>query len=469
MPPTVALLVWFIFLLALLIFDPAKDSRTSIALWVPLTWMFIVASRLPAQWVAGESAAVGTVQNVEEGNSLDRTVFFILIFLAIGILISRSFKWGQFFANNRALVAFVLFALVSVLWSDFHFVSFKRWFRDLGNYLVILVVLSDAFPLEAVRTVFRRLCYLLIPLSFLLIKYYPGISRQYDPWTGVYTDGGATTSKNMLGLLCLVSGIFFSWDTITRWSDRKERRTKQIIRVNAILMAMTLWLLYIANSATSRVCLLIGCVVIVAAHSKWAKTSATTLKLLIPSIFSLYVIFAFGLNLNGQFAEAVGRNPNLTDRTAIWKVVLSVHINPLLGTGYQSFWLGQRVQYIWKYFPGINESHNGYIDTYLNLGIIGLFLLIGFLLASYSTIWKQIRSSSVIASLSLAIWTVLLFYNVTEAAFGGGLLWLVVLLGGLTVPEMASAHRTGTPSKIPKLVPAAPYPTFSSAPYHARK
>ena len=34
---------------------------------------------------------------------------------------------------------------------------------------------------------------------------------------------------------------------------------------------MTLWLLNLASSATSRVCLVIGCVVILAARSEWAK------------------------------------------------------------------------------------------------------------------------------------------------------------------------------------------------------
>ena len=69
-------------------------------------------------------------------------------------------------------MVFLLFALLSVLWSDFPLVALKRWFRDLGNYLVILVVLSDPRPLEAVRALLRRLCYLLIPLSILLVKYY---------------------------------------------------------------------------------------------------------------------------------------------------------------------------------------------------------------------------------------------------------------------------------------------------------
>ena len=65
------------------------------------------------------------------------------------------------------------------------------------------------------RTLLRRLCYLLIPLSVLLVKYYPQIGRQYDYWQGTAMYVGPTTSKNMLGVLCLIGGLFFFWDTVT--------------------------------------------------------------------------------------------------------------------------------------------------------------------------------------------------------------------------------------------------------------
>jgi hypothetical protein len=91
MPPILALVLWSILLLGLLRFDPAKASGTSLALWVPLIWMFIVGSRLPMQWLGGQGVTMGA-QSLEEGNPLDRTVFFVLILLAIGILMSRSFN-----------------------------------------------------------------------------------------------------------------------------------------------------------------------------------------------------------------------------------------------------------------------------------------------------------------------------------------------------------------------------------------
>jgi len=55
MPPTLALALWLVLLLALLRFDPAKEPSTSPALWVPVMWMFIMGSRLPSQWLGAQS------------------------------------------------------------------------------------------------------------------------------------------------------------------------------------------------------------------------------------------------------------------------------------------------------------------------------------------------------------------------------------------------------------------------------
>jgi O-antigen ligase len=301
---------------------------------------------------------------------------------------------------------------------------------------VILVVLSDPRPLEAVRTVLRRGAYLSIPLSVVLIKYYPALGKTFSAWGGQeYT--GVSTSKNMLGLLCLASGIFFFWDTITRWHERSETRVRRIILVNVVFIGMTLWLLNVSASSTSTVCLAIGCLVIAAAHSRSGRRHPNWVKALAPASFFLYLILALGFGMGAQLSQAVGRSPSMSDRTRIWQVLLSVPINPVLGTGYQSFWLGSRVQWIWARLTGDNvlEAHNGYLQTYLDLGLIGLFLVCAFLVATYRKVCMRLNPLTPLGSLSLGLWTLLLFYNVTEAAFGGGVLWITLLMGSLTVPR----------------------------------
>lgn len=460
MPPILALVLWAVLLFGLLCWDPAKAPRTSPALWVPVIWMFILGSRLPSQWLGGQVEI--SLQAMEDGNALDRIISSGLILLAIGILVSRSFKWDAFFANNIALTAFLCFALMSVLWSDYPLNSLKRWLRDLGDYLVILVALSDPRPPEAIRTVLRRLFFPLISLSIVLIKYYPQIGKSWDVWTGVAEYSGVTTGKNMLGALCLVSGLFFFWDTMTRWADRKERRTKRIIFVNFAFIAMTLWLLERSNSATSRVCLVVGCLVIAAAHCKAIKRRPTILTGLIPAGICgcLVLAVAFWADISAAAAGAVGRDATLTDRTKIWSLLLSMKISPLLGTGYESFWLGPRLQWFWRNagLGHINEAHNGFLEVYLNMGIIGLSLLGWFLIASYRTICRRSKPFSSYRSLSLAFWTTLLFYSITEVSFRSGLMWLTFLLGAIAVPERASirsrhlrARHSTEPAHAPTL------------------
>jgi exopolysaccharide production protein ExoQ len=434
MPPIVALYLWLALLVVLLVFDPAREPKTSAALWVPVIWMFIAASRLPSQWMGVQVGSEAVA--FEEGNPLDRAIFTLLILLAIGVLLSRSFNWPDFFARNLALTAFLLFALLTVMFSDFAFVALKRWFRDFGSYLMFLLVLTDPQPLEAFRTLWRRLFFLVLPLSVVLIKYFPGIGMGFDPWSGVAIYTGVTTTKNMLGVACMVSGLFFFWDTLTRWPERKESRTKRVLLVNAAFVLMTLWLLHLASSATSGVCLVIGCLVILAVCNKWSRRHPGFVKVTIPAMFLLYLILSLGFNMSGDLAAGIGRDPTLTGRTEIWKAVLSLHTNPLVGTGYQSFWLGPRLQEVWSLTgTQVNEAHDGYIEVYLNLGIIGLTLLIGFLLATYQNVWRGMRSSSRLAPIGVALWAILLFYNVTEAAFGGGLIWSMLLSGALSMPR----------------------------------
>jgi exopolysaccharide production protein ExoQ len=453
MNPSVARALWLICLLTLLRFDPARVKGMSLALWIPLIHIFIIGSRLPSTWIGGQGIAA---QALEEGNDLDRSIYIALILLAIVVLMMRSFKWSELLWRNLALTAFLSFALLSVVWSDYPFVAFKRWFRDVGQYLTLLVALSDRDPLEAMRTVFRRACYVLIPLCILLNKYYPEMGKQYDMWSGKAYFVGATTSKNMLGLLCLFSGLFFIWDSLARWSDRKDRRTKQILLVNAVFIGMTVWLLSLADSATARVCLALGTMVLIAAHSRTIDRRPALLTWSLPIGFFVYQFLAFGLglDLNALLASAVGRDPTLTGRTHIWDVLLAMQTNPVVGTGYESFWLGPRLRWVWEQAGGINEAHNGYLQIYLNLGFVGLFLLCAFLLASYWTACKRFRAHASLGSLGMAAWAVMLFYNNTEAAFPTGLLWLMLLPAGIMLSQLPLA--TVAEKRLPDASPRPP-------------
>jgi exopolysaccharide production protein ExoQ len=447
MPLAVAPLAWFTLLLLLLRYASAEAPAVSRSLWVPVIWSLIIASRLPSQWLGHTQTSTETA--FEEGNSLDRAAYLALIVLALGVLATRRLNWREMFARNSALALLLLFALASVTWSDFPLISFKRWIRDLGAYLMVLVVLSESRPLEALSTVIRRLSCLVVLPSVVLVKYYPELGVLYNPWVGTPEYVGVTTSKNMLGAICLISGLFSFWDILRLWPRRRVRGPNRVLLVNIALLAMTLWLLNLTASATSRVCLLIGCLVIMTLRASWARANPRRLAVAIPVALVASLLLELTFDLSNTIAHLLGRDPTLTGRTGIWTALLDMGTNPLLGVGYQAFWLGDRLTAIWRTLgvSFLNEAHNGYVETYLNLGLIGLTLLCAFLVSSFRMAFRQFATAPNLAPLTLAVWTVTVFYNLTEAAFGASLLWSTLVLcvvdvprpGGAAMPSRATA------------------------------
>jgi exopolysaccharide production protein ExoQ len=438
MPPFLALFLWFIALLWLLAFDPAKDGRISPALWLPSVWLALIGSRSPTQWFGLTTGTALTPS--EDGNLLDHIVYLTLTFMALRVLVARHLNWRQVFARNSALLLFALFALLSVGWSDFPFASFRRWFRELGTYLMVLVVLSDTRPLEAIETVIRRFSYLLIPLSVVVIRYFREIGVGYNDWTGQAYFVGVTGGKNSLGALCLFSGLFFFWDTLRRWPNRRFKKTQRILLVNVAQIGMILWLLSLADSATSGACLLIGCLIVAAVQSSWGRANPNRLKVMIPAALIAGLLMELMFTTSETIAGLLGRDPTLTGRTEIWKTLLNMDTNPLFGVGYQSFWLGSRARAVVEAIKmgGLNEAHNGYLEMYLNLGLLGLSLLVGLLVASYRMLCRRLTVSVHFASISLAIWTIAVIYNVTERAFENSLPWFIFLLVAVAVPRSAA-------------------------------
>ena len=134
-------------------------------------------------------------------------------------------------------------------------------------------------------------------------------------------------------------------------------------------------------------------------------------------------------NLKEIILVLLGRNITLTDRDVLWKVLLGMHTNPWIGTGFESFWLGNRLEYISDIMSWIpNEAHNGYLEIYLNLGIIGLILLTPIILFGNKIIINKFEDNVKFKILGMVFLVVLLFYNVTEAAFkGANIIWNIFL------------------------------------------
>ena len=146
---------------------------------------------------------------MEEGSPVDASFYFAMLIAGFYVLLKRQVRLSEVVLNNGWLIAFLLYCFISIAWSDFPFVAFKRWIKILGHPIMVLIVLTEPDPEEALISLMKRCAYVIVPVSILFIKYYPYLGTKYDQWTGMQMNTGITISKNGLGARLSDPGFLF--------------------------------------------------------------------------------------------------------------------------------------------------------------------------------------------------------------------------------------------------------------------
>jgi len=435
MDPRIATFVVVLGVALLLALDRDREIRTSAALWIPVAWLSIAASRTVSQWL-GIQPFLETSDELLEGSPLDALMYFALMVVGLAVLATRRERVAAFLKANGPLLFFLLYCAVSVLWSDFPFVAFKRWTKALGDVVMILIVLTDDEPVAALKRLLSRAGFVLIPTSILLIRYYPTLGRGYSPWTGTAYNIGVATGKNGLGFVCLVFGLGGVWHLVEALGgDQGYYRTRSLA-AHGFFLVLTLWLFYMANSATSFFCFLMGSALIALASVRAIVRAPAIVHAV---VFAMLFVVVYGLLINPSagLTEMAGRDSTLTGRTALWNQLLRMIVDPLFGAGYESFWLGDRVEQLWRInWEHPNQAHNGYLEVFLDLGWAGVGLLAFVMVWGYRNVASALRRDPESAKLRLAFFFVAVSYNLTEHAFRElHPVWIAFLLAITAVPD----------------------------------
>lgn len=453
MPPRVASVVFVLGILALFRLDRDTDERTSPALWIPVAWMAIGASRNLSEWFATQGPLANPDQYLE-GSPFDRLLFSGLLAAALMVLFARGRASSAVLQRNWMNILFLLYCLASAAWSDFPLVSFKRWTKALGNFSMVLVVLTDPNPKAAVKRLLALTGFMLIPASVLLVKYYPEIGRQYDRWIGTAYYSGVASDKNGLGYNCLIFGLASVW-RVVNGLQATVRKNGQLI-AHVIILGMVLWLLRLANSSTSLACFLLGSSLIIFLSMAKVERPAMVHTILASVIAAAAVAF-MARDVFSYLVSSLGRDTTLTGRTPLWEQLLKMNDAHWFGTGFESFFLGKRAEMLWAMFTWHpNEAHNGYLELYLNLGVVGLGLFLFVIVVGYRNVVHTFRSDRTSATLKLAFLIAALIYNSTEAAFKVmHPVWIVFLFAITAVPNPAAGTTVvPLPSAAPTPVPS---------------
>ncbi|HEX3627581.1 MAG TPA: O-antigen ligase family protein [Verrucomicrobiae bacterium] len=417
MPPILALSLTLVFVTVLFVRDIREKANVTRALWLPFFWITICGggSRYFSQWINMFGFHAGAI-SVEDGSPVDAAFNAALIVGGLVVLQKRRVSIARFVRNNQWLTIYMLYCLLAITWSDFPFVSAKRWTKLIGNPVMALVLLTEPAPMEALTRLIKRCAYFLLPLSVTFIKYFPFIGRTFNDWTGAPSNTGVATNKNELGFDCWILGTVLVWHMlhVFHWEKGKARRDELILC--SVLMGMNLWLLRMAHSASSGVAFAISIGIILFLGFRWVNKRSVGFYILAGATAVLVLFFGFGMS--DTVIHLLGRNDTLTGRTDIWQALWHWDINPVVGAGYEGFWLGdRRVEIQETVLPFLNEAHNGYLETYLNLGFVGVVLTVAVILSAYAKSRRALFRDFDFGRLRLAYLIAFVVYNWTEAAF----------------------------------------------------
>ncbi len=252
MQPAVASLICEIGIAGLFFLDRGEKTRVSMALVIPAVWMFLNTTHPLSWWLAPNGGGAGMSQAYVDGSPFDMSVSVILQLAALIVLYCKRDKVGPMLRKNSLILVYFSFCLVSVLWSDFPFVTFKRWIKALGDVEMVLVILAELDPFAALTRILTRMGFFLFPLSILFIRFYPQLGRRpTNSWT--QEPVGVTSQKNELGIMCMIYGVFFLWMLLSVYRERKRRGRWRRMLAYGTIIAISIYLLNLCNSTTSMV------------------------------------------------------------------------------------------------------------------------------------------------------------------------------------------------------------------------
>ncbi|MCZ2075316.1 MAG: O-antigen ligase family protein [Bryobacterales bacterium] len=416
--------------------DRYSSVRSSRALWVPVIWIGLAGSRPASMWFG--MAPTTQSANVD-GSPVDAAIFGVLLAIGLIVVVARRRQTTRYLPLIRLILTYSLYCLISVAWSPVPVPAFKRWIKDFGDVVMVLIICTDPLPLEALGRLYSRIGFILFPFSVALIRY-TTIGRAWNN-DGLLTNVGVTTNKNMLGLIVFVISLGVLWNVRRLLVNEHEPNRRRRLLSQGILLAFGIYLLSIAHSSTSMACFLLGSGLVLATHLRAIGRRPSRVYAL-----GLAILCAGGLALllggAEDTASAFGRDATFSGRTNIWAALIPAASNPIIGAGFESFWNSPNVVIAhralaldnWYHPEGLNEAHNGYLEVYLNLGWIGVCFIVLILATGFSRATRVLSRDVELGSLTLSYIICGAIYSVTEAGFRTlNPMWIFLLFAVVSV------------------------------------
>jgi O-antigen ligase len=316
--------------------------------------------------------------------------------------------------NIIALLAYLAFAGMSVAWAFKPDLSFIRFVKEiLVLTAIVLPALVATREADMMRTLF--LCFALgAVVNVLLIPGGYSTLAQYGSKMVEIGYQGYFSGKNLLGEFAAIA-LLLSIHELLYPGHRRA--------LGFIIAVMAVVLLFQSNSKTA-LGLALFAPILAGLTMIATRTFRISAAIILVSIFAGYMVFSklTGIDTD-RLAYLLTGDSSFTGRTTIWAFAeTEIAQSPFVGWGYQSFWLvGADAPSITE-APGwvklMPNAHNGYYDTLLELGYVGLAFLVVFLVANLHVIGRVAERDAKRGWFLLSVALFIIIYNGLET------LWL---------------------------------------------
>ena len=325
-------------------------------------------------------------------NELDYILFGVITVILIVFLLWKRQLLPIYFEtwkNNKLLIAFLVYALVSVLWTIYLPATLNKLFflffaTIVGSYIAVRYGRRGTID---VLTWIGAICSV---LSILIVMFFPFVGvMQNEPFVGSWT--GMFWHRNHTGNIFAFFNMIFLFRLVLE--DKPTWRSKVIFAFFYILSAL---IVFGSRSATGIIVFLflhflVGIVVI------WLKFHQRIKRWhYYASVAVLLAGFLVSITNTDFFFGLLGRSSNLTGRIPLWLDLFQNYYlqKPLLGFGFGALWMLKsfriliQIRHGWPY--QVYFADNGFFDILLNTGLAGLLL---FMLTYFSYGLRSFRQA----------------------------------------------------------------------------
>ncbi|WP_050466549.1 O-antigen ligase family protein [Herbaspirillum chlorophenolicum] len=385
------------------------------------------------------------------GSYVEGSLIFQIEFgslFAIGAMLAwrnREWTWRHVLHLNPFLILMIAYCALTMLWSPYPVVTLKRVTQLVG---LVLVGIAISPPVggrqQLIRTMLGTLMVLMV-ISFVVALAIPSIGVDYElgaAWRGIMTQ------KNTLGAIAGLCVVFWLKESLGQVFPRALCYTG---------MLFASFILIMAKSSTAILVATLGSAIYMVVRKRYLtgqfESRRIVLVLAMAVMLALLVFYTLESRLPdidellSPITAIFNKSTDLTGRTDIWRlVVLEINKHPIFGIGYGAFWLGegspsQSIIDILHWIP--LQAHNGYLDIFNELGIIGLCLMALVFVYHIISLVRLTTFDREEAAIHWAMLILILISNLSESEVFRGVLFqnIFFLYSSTSISARLTVHR----------------------------